>query len=362
MPSNITVDEHVPHLDVEHARLATLLKRKLNGIPAHHVPILHICDIIHKTPASLYFANIPPDIQLAFFLRNRTLIDRCAGQPIKSEKHQSLDTTRAIWYYRMDEAHQFQRYHDTVRWNIAIFIALLSLPSGNTETSPYKSTSPPSQRPQNDLPSKAAYIRPAARRFMRQYLAAVLEHHNEPGVFEQRDGFVKLWKSSNWDVFQLFGSGQKKLLKNEMKRLSKEWESELDYRTHRMGRDAYDVRVAKFVGSLIPGRKDQALPAAFLAQHMSIVPSLSEDTKKEVPSDVRMVEEGGRLPEGRLDVQNELLDALRVPLGEFGELQMDEKITTVADMRHSITALQKMRPRDILPMLMQMFPSTKPEH
>jgi hypothetical protein len=39
--------------------------------------------------------------------------------------------------------------------------------------------------------SKDTYIPPAARRFMIAYLAAMLEHHNSPTMFEKRESFIE---------------------------------------------------------------------------------------------------------------------------------------------------------------------------
>ncbi|KAH7383844.1 hypothetical protein BKA66DRAFT_462891 [Pyrenochaeta sp. MPI-SDFR-AT-0127] len=193
---------------------------------------------------------------------------------------------------------------------------------------------------------------------MKVYLAAVLEQHNEPSVFDKRDRFVRLWKNSIYDVFQVVRSGQKKLLKNEMKRLTKEWEYELDDRIRRMGRDEYNARVAKFVGSLIPGRKDQALPSALYPPTVPATPPLSGEAKHQMSLDIKAEEEEIEQKRGCPGAKNDLLDALRAPpddLGERKKMSTDDT-TTVTDIWYSISAVQKIRPRDILPMLMHLFP------
>ncbi|KAF2683131.1 hypothetical protein K458DRAFT_254175, partial [Lentithecium fluviatile CBS 122367] len=220
--------------------LLLLLQRKLSDIPNGHIPVLTLADIVKQTPKTLLLPNIPPDLQLAFFLTERTLINSSHGLAIKDENLQHIDVTRAIFYYRLDEVHQFQRYHDSHRWNIAIFLAILTLP--RTSSEPW-------------CPG-VVHFPPAARRFVIAYLAAVLEHHNTPEVFEQRELFVRLWKNTRYE-FYTFGSGQKKLLKVEIKRLNIEWEKVLDRVKEEMGEDNYNRRVAKFVGVLMPGRKDQ---------------------------------------------------------------------------------------------------------
>lgn len=106
----------------------------------------------------------------------------------------------------------------------------------------------------------AVYFTPAARRFVISYLGAVLEHHNTPAKFHARENFIRLWKDSRYDFFT-FGSGQKKLLKTYMKHLSAAWNQELDRIKGLLGLDEYERRVAKFVGTIIPGRVDHRAQA-----------------------------------------------------------------------------------------------------
>jgi hypothetical protein len=87
---------------------------------------------------------------------------------IERDVQQSLAITRAIFFYRLDPAHQFQRHHHNItRWNLALFTALLSLPD--------KSSANPTHMP------------PADKRFMTSYLAGVMEHHNTPQTFTARE-------------------------------------------------------------------------------------------------------------------------------------------------------------------------------
>jgi hypothetical protein len=104
------------------------------------------------------------------------------------------------------------------------------------------------------------YIAPAARRFVVSYIDAVLEHHNTPTYFRARENFIRLWKDSRYDFFT-FGSGQKKLLKTHMKHLSTTWNQELDRIKALLGADEYERRVAKFVGTIIPGQADHRAQA-----------------------------------------------------------------------------------------------------
>jgi hypothetical protein len=353
----------------EQTDLEEQLKIRLKAIAPYHLPALTLSDILKQTPRAQHFSNIPPDIQFAFFLRNRAIIDRnSGGEPIKDEALQNLDITRVIFFYRLNETRQFQRFHDIMRWNTAIFAALLALPFDDPPEAPYpvprkhrQSNHGKMKRPPM---SKDTCIPPAARRFMISYLAAVLEHHNSPGVFEKREAFIKIWKSGVWDLFVNFGPAQKKLMKNLMKGLSKEWEAELDRAMREMGRDRYDREFAKFVGSIIPGRKDQSLPAPLLCQTKPVVPEVDEDVR--MGEDVRVPFHEGQVKKEDTE-SNELLEALRI---SFNARKVDTKLEerqqitkhmseidacTVTDLRYAIAATQKIKPCDMLPVLLKLF-------
>jgi hypothetical protein len=357
--------------EAEQTDLEELLKTKLLAIPPYHLPALTLSDILAQTPRALSLSNIPPDIQLAFFLRNRAIIDRNGGgEPVKDKALQSLDMTRTIFFYRLNEARQFQRFHDTMRWNTAIFISLLSLPSDAPLEKLYlghrksgkKSNDGKMKRPPM---SKDNYLPPAARRFMSSYLAAVLEHHNTPTAFTARETFIELWKNGIWDMFTVFSGAQKRSLKNILKQSSKEWEEELDHAECQMGRNEYDNKVAKFVGTIIPGRRDQSLPAPLLAQQGAMGLELSGDAH--MGSDVRVSSLETEI-QGGMSTSNELLEALRVPFvarkvdsktkdQEQASRMFEVEATTVADLRYAIAAAQKMKPSDMLPILLGLFPA-----
>jgi hypothetical protein len=361
----------------DQAELQELLKAKLHGIPPYHLPVLTLFDILEQKSRALHLPSIPPDIQLTFFLRHRATIGRYGGEPIRDESVQSLDITRATFFYRLDEARQFQRFHDTMRWNTALFVALLAdysddppessalRPKPNHQSSSSEARKGPSL--EQGLMSKDVYIPPAARRFMSAYLAAVLEHHNTPTTFTARESFIEIWKAGIWDVFSMFGGAQKKLLKNIMKRLTREWEEELDYAVRCMGREEYDRKVGKFVGAVISGRRDQGVSAAAVVQ-MERRPVTTEET-----GDVRMRGDAYMSHESQLEIEetdrNELLEALRVPFAarkvepktqdqpkQMTHISEIEAIT-VTDTKYAIAAAQKMRPVDMLPVLMRLFPA-----
>lgn len=205
---------------------------------------------------------------------------------------------------------------------------------------------------------KDTYIPPAAYRFMTQYLSAVIEHHNTPTVFSDREAFIIAWKNSAWDVYTAFGPAQKKLLKNLMKKLTKEWEVKLNIAEHELGRKMYEKKVAQFVECLVPRRKDQDAPAASLGDG-----AVSEEGS----SDVNMADNSLSYCVGDIE-GNELLDALRTPFipksknekAESGhgktESGSEEEVRVVTDLRTAIEAVQRVRPRDMLPMLMRLFP------
>jgi hypothetical protein len=347
--------------ETEQTELEELLKAKLQAVPSYNLlPTLTLSDILEETPRAQHLPNIPPDIQLAVFLRHRHTSDQYGREPIKDKDVQSLGITRAIFFYRLNEARQFQRFHDTMRWNTAIFAALLALPSDGPPEAPYlvpgkKSNGGKMKRPPM---SKDTYIPPAARRFIISYLAAVLEHHNTPTTFTARESFIKSWKSSVWDLFVSFGQTQKKLLKNVSKQLSKEWEEELDHAKHQMGKDKYEKKVARFVRSVVPGRKDQGIPAPLLQQKKDAAPKVGEGVPVSSHNDHVKFGESDRL-----------LVALRVP---FVARKMDLKTRdtqqpskhmseteaiTVTDLRYAIAAAQKMKPCHMLPVLLKLFPA-----
>jgi hypothetical protein len=328
MTSNLPADDL--------ARLKALLKRKLQNVPEHVIPDLTIQDILYQSSRPLKLASVPADLQLPFLLRNRALIDCHGGRPIKDELKQSTSITRAIFFYQLHQPHQFQRYHDLSRWNLAFFTAVLCTPPNSTASRVQSSRNTIGRVYETRDVSRAAY------RFMVSYIAAVLEHHNTPTVFDKREDFVRLWKDSRWDVFERLGASQKKLLKREMPRLNTEWALELDRAIKAMGRTEYDTRVAKFVGCVVPGRKDQGLRMEYRGATGLADESFDMELKKAHA--------------------NELLDALRVPLGEEeyqGNGLVDEDTATPVDVSYAITCMQNVRPRDVLPILLELFPTKK---
>jgi hypothetical protein len=301
------------------AHLEALLERKLERVPEYIVPSLTINDVLRQTPQALQNPAIPPDIQLPFFLRNRATIDRYNARPMKDSDAQSLNITRAIFFYHMHEAHQFQRYHDASRWNLALFTALLCVDA--------------------TMPAQSS-IEPDARHFMTAYLAAVMERHNAPTVFEKREDFIKLWKASKWSMFEHFRAGQNKLFKKEMSRLNGEWEVELNYAMSVISEKEYDVCVAPFVGSVVPGRKNLGLAQTHLEG-----PMMSEAEWLE------------SLEEGETTGKNELLEALMVPLDaeSFNMQEENQDGVTPVDMSAAIAAMQMVGPADMLPVLLRLF-------
>jgi hypothetical protein len=370
MPHAITaVRQNTNGLDeYEKTELELLLKTKLEGVPSHHLPTLNLADILDQTSRALLLPNIPPDIQLRFFLHNRATIENYAGKPIKDEGKQSFEITRAIWFYRLDEAHQFQRFHDIMRWNTAIYVALLAIHSESNERkhSMHSEVKVPgrqrgSKDPYSPCNTKDTYkpIPPAAIHFITQYLAAVLEHHNTPtSSFTARESFIRAWKSGPWDLFTVFGGAPKKLMKSAMKRLSRDWEAELAVAEKQMGRERYEREVGKFVGGLVPGRKDQGVRVWKVSRE-----------KKRGDGDVGMGDGvSSDQSEDKELGRNELLEALLSPfVPRTKEIRKQDEArvrtgvievggTPVTDMRYAISTVQMVEPRDILPALIRLFP------
>jgi len=367
MPHAIATLEHNTDGPDNHdqADLQLLLKNKLQGVPASHLPAVTLADILDQTPRALNIANIPSDIQLSFFFHNRAAIGRYASKPIKDEDKQSMEITRAIWFYRLDEAHQFQRFHDIMRWNTAIFVALLAQ---HSQSSDLKNSAHSeagvldrrrgtidSYRPGRVTTPTHAPIPPAAILFIKQYLAAVIEHHNTPtSSFAARESFILMWKTGPWELFTVFGGAQKKLLKNAMKKLSKEWEAELRVAESQLGRQRYERKVGKFVGGVVPGKRGMGVRA------------------EEVKNEDGNVDKANLVLPGRGEDEgnsgNDMLQALLAPyVPQINEARGQDgkgaksgatevEGTLVTDVRSAIAALQKMEPRDILPVLIRLFP------
>lgn len=190
---------------------------------------------------------------------------------------------------------------------------------------------------------------------MKQYLAAVLEHHNTPTLFDAREIFIVTWKNSALDLYTGFRGAQKKLLKNLMKKLTKDWGKELDIAESNMEKEEYRIRVAKFAGSLVPRRREYDIPTGTIPKQEESGYIYGTDSPPCIPRKSREVE------------RNELLDALRVPITPQTKEKtrdqrsendgLEEDVNMVTELRNAIDALQMMRPQDMLPVLMHLFPA-----
>ncbi|KAJ4384903.1 hypothetical protein N0V86_000507 [Didymella sp. IMI 355093] len=342
-----TLDDSTPH---DEKQLEELLQYKLSGIPIGHLPSLTLRDILSQTARTILI-HIPHDIGLAWFLRHRALILAyvLTGMGNKSDREDGGDVeanvVRAVWYYRLDTVRQFQRYHDGVRWNLAIYVALLTRHAlekeGRQERCEYGSDSD-----QGRSRCKRIEVQPAAIRFMMLYLEAVVEHHSHPMTFHKRDEFVRLWRRSGLDLFTINKSWAKKSLQRSLKQLSPQWSRELSFAQCDMGLEAYSEKVGKFVGSLVPGMADQNLTTtrernAARSKEASPQQEKTLSTKK---------------------ARNELLDALSAPCPVPAEANREQKMTRgeerymVCDLHTAITCVQNVTPRDMLPVLVRLFP------
>ena len=218
----------------------------------------------------------------------------------------------------------------------------------------------------------------SARHFIQLYLAAVLEHQNTPSTnFIARETFIIKWKNSSWDLYTKLSGAQKKLMKNRMKVLTKEWEMELEYALKHMGKDEYESTIAKFVGCVIPGRRTDGRGVS-----APVVGGGGASDRVVNNGDVDAYSAGGvggdyAHPSSQDHIMwdmtdeasdNELLDALRVPFtpkvkasNTQGQPRMpscedEAEAIMVTDIRHAVAAVLKMRPRDILPVMMRLFP------
>jgi hypothetical protein len=159
-------------------------------------------------------------------------------------------------------------------------------------------------------------------------------------------------------LFTVFGGAQKKLMKNAMKVLSKDWVAELAIAKKQMGKERYEREVGKFVGGLIPGRKDQGV-SAWERRGEEKARDGDIDMEDAAPKD-----QG----EGKESHGNGLVEALFSPYvshTKYTEKQAEAETrggmtavqgTPVIDMRYAITAVQRMKPEDMLPALIRLFP------
>jgi hypothetical protein len=112
------------------------------------------------------------------------------------------------------------------RWNIAIFMALIV------------------KKEQFGLAGDAIT-------FMKCYLKAVLESHNEPAQFQHRDAFISNWRSHRYDFFTPRGRIENGI-KDRMRALTQEWFVLLDQQRQQLGTPEYERRYGKFIGTLVP--------------------------------------------------------------------------------------------------------------
>jgi hypothetical protein len=292
--------------------LSALLTLKLRGIPKGHLPPLTLTSLLTLSPSALSLLHIPPDIQLLWFLAHRSNIP---SHPLKKPTDQSLATTRAIFFYRLSETHQFQRYHDVARWNIAIFLALLTKPSKEMDGT--------------------------SRTFAQAYLHAVLEAHETPTLFAQREAFVSIWKHGPLDLWGRFRSAEMKLLKRRIKALRAEWDEVVQVEAYRWGAGTgeYHALVGRFLGSLIPSQ----------GQGLRRVEQTGEDAGEDALMDEGEKEE---VWEG-----NELVAALRVPyLGDEEEsTEVRQQGPPVVDTRLALQAASEVRAEEIMKMIQREF-------
>jgi hypothetical protein len=341
-----TLDDSTPH---DQKQLEELLQYKLRGTPTGHLPSLTLRDILSQT-ARTTLVHIPHDIGLGWFLRHRALISAYVSTGVGSESEcedggdVEANVVRAVWYYRLDAVRQFQRYHDGVRWNLAIYVALLTQHALEKERRQERGEYG-SDNDQGRSRYKRIELQPAAIRFMTLYLEAVVEHHSHPMTFHKRDEFVRLWRCSGLDLFTTNKSWAKKALQRALKQLSPQWSRELSQAQCEMGLEAYSEKVSRFVGSLVPGRADQNLTTARERN--------AAKSKKASPQQEKTL--------STKKARNELLDALSAPCPVPAEANREQKMTRgeersmVCDLRTAITCVQNVAPRDMLPVLVRLF-------
>ena len=359
-------------------QLEDMLQHKLRGVPTDHVRSLRLSDILQRTPRTL-LSHIPLDISLAWMLRNRARVDEYIRTGMQhagvDEETEDVDdkVVRAAWYYRLSASHQFQRYHDAVRWNLAIYTSLLTQHTlSKSRDNSSNNTTTTNNNNGNDKKSFEK-LSPAALRFMHVYLSAVLEQHNAPTQFSEREAFIQLWLSSRFDLFSIHKSWAKKALQRALKALGLEWAILLS----QMGSE-YEIHMRRFVGRLVPGRAVGGRADRTLASQGRGSPSRGEShatrtsggdvhcvSGEELATEARDAEVRDTGIKRRGDA-NELLDALRTPFptlvaGQRALESVQDEVALVCDLRTAISCVQSTRPRDMLPVLMRLFPFSENE-
>ncbi|ORY11726.1 hypothetical protein BCR34DRAFT_587725 [Clohesyomyces aquaticus] len=354
-PTLLTTMEYLS--EKEQNALQDLLVRKLKGVPCEHISSLTLRDIATLSPNAMSLPSIPPDIQLDFFLRHRATMLLHSDTPLKSKNQQSLTLTRALFFYRLSPTHQFHRYHDSVRWNIFVFLALLAIaPDKFTRASRDTTTTTWTENSMDgdgDIEGEGS----GGKAFATTYLASVLEHHNSPQNFTLREHFIEIWKFGPWEFFR-FGAAQQKVLRRQCGRVGREMSRELVSMREEMGEERYQKLVGKFVGVLVAGRRDrdQAPEEGGRGEDIDHVGGNWDGD-----GDVGLEEEreGGSRREMEMVhiADNYLLKALRVPLKEqyVVEIEVPGTETRVARMEDAVQAAKRVRARDMLLTMMELF-------
>jgi hypothetical protein len=171
------------------------------------------------------------------------VLDRFGDKAFKSA-NQPVEITRGLFYYRLDQDHCFQqKYSDTAKWNIAIFVALLVK---NKLTRNQKLNYGESPFTIKDEP----------KYFMLAFLEAVSEHHDNPATFSKRDEFIREWKKDPLELF-IPSASMKNQLRAAFQALNDKWESHLADLQEKLPAREYNKRVRRFVGVLIPGSRER---------------------------------------------------------------------------------------------------------
>ena len=137
--------------------------------------------------SATYAQNIPHNLQLPFFFTYYNSIINANRTALKSSV-QSLDVSRAIWYWGIDPTHSFFKDHEQIHYNIILMI--LAVMSG----------------------SKNEYTTTEGRRFGWAFIMSWVELLDNDDSFRHRDQFINIWKTGPYDLI-VFSEAQKQRVK-----------------------------------------------------------------------------------------------------------------------------------------------------
>lgn len=143
--------------------------------------------------STTYTRNIPHNLQLPFIFTNYNNIINANRTALKSSV-QSLDVSRAIWYWGIDPTQSFFKDHEQIHYNIILMILVIISAATNEHT------------------------KTEGRRFAWAFIMAWVELLDNDDSFRHRDQFISIWKTGPYDLI-VFNAAQKQRVKHAVEAL-----------------------------------------------------------------------------------------------------------------------------------------------